>query len=494
MPAAHPRRLAMLALLPLALACPQSVTVEEPAPPPIAPGTRATRVVDASGEILGLEGLTLTIPAGALEEPTEISIVATDRSAPEPFHAFSPLFRFEPSGLEFAVPVTVTLPFDGEREIATVFWTERESDAFSARPTETEGYFATATIHHFSQGFVGTACNDCCGRATDALDVLLMVDNSGSMSEEQASLAAEIPRLVEALATGDVNGDGIQDFPVVSDLRIGVVTSDMGTGPAGACGSTFGDDGVLLDGSLTGDPGCAPSGSPWVDGEGTVVESFSAEVSCLALVGTAGCGFEQQLEASLKALTPMASSIRFMESSTGHGTGANAGFVRDGAVLAIVNLTDEDDCTAVDAGLYEMDHPAYDPNLNLRCFTHPEVIQPVSRYVDGYLALKNDPNQLVFATIAGVPADLEGQPHEAILSDPRMVERPNPDDSTQLIPSCEAAGRGRAFPPRRLVTTAQGLEARGAKSVITSICNSSFESAVSAILERVAAGVSGSCG
>ena len=59
----------------------------------------------------------------------------------------------------------------------------------------------------------------------DKVDLLFMIDNSGSMEEEQTSLATEIPRLVQTLASG-VARDG-STFPAVRDLRVGVVSSDM---------------------------------------------------------------------------------------------------------------------------------------------------------------------------------------------------------------------------------------------------------------------------
>lgn len=66
----------------------------------------------------------------------------------------------------------------------------------------------------------------------DAVDLLFMVDNSNSMGEEQASLIAEFATLVEALTSGElVRADGsAQAVSPVMSLRVGVVSSDMGTG------------------------------------------------------------------------------------------------------------------------------------------------------------------------------------------------------------------------------------------------------------------------
>src|SRR4051812_28839554 len=62
----------------------------------------------------------------------------------------------------------------------------------------------------------------------DKVDLLFMIDDSGSMKEEQKNIAVQLPHLVTILATGDLDGDGKQDFQPVSSLQLGVVTSDMG--------------------------------------------------------------------------------------------------------------------------------------------------------------------------------------------------------------------------------------------------------------------------
>src|SRR5690606_15931170 len=66
-----------------------------------------------------------------------------------------------------------------------------------------------------------------CVEAT-GVDLLLVVDNSNSMHEEQESLAAALPTLVTALVSPpDEDGDGEPDWLPVTDLQIGVITTDM---------------------------------------------------------------------------------------------------------------------------------------------------------------------------------------------------------------------------------------------------------------------------
>ena len=162
------------------------------------------------------------------------------------------------------------------------------------------------------------------------------------------------------------------------------------------------------------------------------------------------------------------------------------------AVLAVIELTDEDDCSASDLALFDTAAPEYTPNINLRCTEHPEALQALARFRDGLLALKADPTQVVFTTISGIPVDLQGATYADMLADPRMQLTPDPDNSTQLLPACETPN-GIAYPSRRLIGMAQELESAGAKTAVTSICDAEFDGAVAVILEQVAAGVSGSC-
>lgn len=502
------RLLLSLALL-TAVGCPISTTIDPSETVPLVlPGEVGQAVIGPEGGSIGVGSLTIQVPTGALATPTDIRMVVTDATVPAGFTGFSPIIRLEPEGLRFERPIQIEVPFRGDGEVATVFWTREGGSEFVARPTTTEGGLAFASNTHFSQVFVGTACEggDCCRRATGELDVLLMVDNSNSMSQEQSSLVAQIPRLVEALATGDVNGDGIQEFPAVESLRIGTVSSDMGVGGFSVftCNEpNFGDDGLLRTRGNTMIAGCAaiyPSYLSFSAATDTMPAAFAQDVTCVAALGSNGCGFEQQLDAMLKAVTPSTaigadgSPVTFANGTTGHADGANAGFLRSDAVLALINLTDEDDCSAIDPDVFNEGSARYPgSDLNLRCFQYPEAVQPVSRYVHGFASLKADPSAVVYATISGIPTDLEGESYDTILADPRMIERPDPEARSQLTPSCDVEGRGLAFPPRRLIETARGLEEEGVLTVATSICQENLTVAVSAILARVADSVSGAC-
>ena len=165
------------------------------------------------------------------------------------------------------------------------------------------------------------------------LDILFVVDNSGSMAQEQASLAANLPGLLDQVAAS---------AGAVPDLHIGVVSSSVGIGDFSCQGCNYGGDRGLLQVTPRID-GCSPPTGHFIEdapgGEvnysGTLADTFS----CIALLGTAGCGFEQHLESMKQALD-------------GSNPG-NAGFLRDDAMLAIVILADEDDCSAADPSVFD---------------------------------------------------------------------------------------------------------------------------------------------
>lgn len=303
-------------------------------------------------------------------------------------------------------------------------------------------------------------------RPTQNVDLLFVVDDSGSMRQEQAKLRAQFRTMVHELLTGD---------PPVRSLRVAVITSDMGVAGVGttpetmatripSCGlsaggfdaerARFGNDGVfrrttrsfvssgatVLD-CDTDDDGAddvLPVGSlpTHLTFEGPTmgapddaeVDEFVRRVSCSAHVGTGGCAFEQPLEAMLKALTPADESPGleggpfFAPSdaptrSFGHldDPATNGGWLREDSLLAVVYVSDEDDCSSTDPRVFDYGttDPSYaDPygphQVQTRCARfEDELVLPAERYVQGLLARRRDrPNSVVFAAITGVPADL----------------------------------------------------------------------------------------
>jgi hypothetical protein len=117
--------------------------------------------------------------------------------------------------------------------------------------------------------------------------------------------------------------------------------------------------------------------------------------SCLAKgVGVGGCGYEHQLQALRVALNPQQVGCDSQGKNCTDVNMANVGFVRTGAYLAIVLVTDEDDCSAepnnsLNDNLF-MNSPK-DPNTNaptetssMRCAARGHICNgyPIPDYAD----------------------------------------------------------------------------------------------------------------
>jgi hypothetical protein len=144
------------------------------------------------------------------------------------------------------------------------------------------------------------------------------------------------------------------------------VTSDLGAGPTTLAGGQCrpGGDGARLQGvGAAADPSCKPLGGGlrYVDydqitGKNNLPagQSLAQTLGCMAQVGDKGCGFEHHLEAVYRALHDPIPE--------------NAGFLRDGALLAVVLVTDGDDCSAPpDSDLFDPGRAEYGAFSSFRC-------------------------------------------------------------------------------------------------------------------------------
>ncbi|MCC6751782.1 MAG: hypothetical protein IT371_29285 [Deltaproteobacteria bacterium] len=170
------------------------------------------------------------------------------------------------------------------------------------------------------------------------IDLLVVADNSSSTDELRDTLAMHLPALLDAL------GKDAADLP---DLRLGVVTADLGAGPyrLGTCERVGGDGGKLRPPASR--QGCPKLEAPYVElvaGKSNVpgpepeLEKLAQAFRCQLALGNGGCEFEQPLEAARRALDP--------------ARRVNPGFLRPGALLAVLFVTDEDDCSAAKTELY----------------------------------------------------------------------------------------------------------------------------------------------
>ena len=352
--------------------------------------------------------------------------------------------------------------------------------------------------------------------STSSLDLLFVVDDSSSMQEEQAALANEFPRMLRKLTTGDHDEDGEPDHMPITDLHLGVISTNLGGSDAFTCVDD-GDNSRLLHSptSAAMDAGrsCAEDYPSFLTfEEGQDADALANDFACIALLGTDGCGFEQPLEAALKAVWPSANpDMEFLGHVPGNelpqGDRSNAGFVRSGGTapttLGIVIVTDEDDCSAFDTTMFlsiNAQPPYADSPINFVCVDYPQNLYPLERYLYGY---RNLPlaagSRVVFAAITGVPVDLVDQVplknvdfrdpasreahYQGILDDPRMevrVDTTAVDD--RLVPAC-VSDLGRADPARRLVQVARQF---GEAATVQSICGDNLSVPVDTVIRAVA--------
>jgi hypothetical protein len=298
------------------------------------------------------------------------------------------------------------------------------------------------------------------------VDILFLVDKSPTMADEQASLARNFPRFMEVLEA--VEGG-------LPDIHLGVITQDVGAGgyKVGMTCEGGGDGGRLQNTPRIA--GCRPPEGAFIsdiaapDGrERNYTGSLSDAFACIAQVGPNGCGFEQHLESLRRALDGSVPE--------------NAGFLRKDAYLAVVILSDEDDCSASDPGalfdptsrgLMDPLGPVSDwrcaefgwlcdgkppargaasynscvPNPRSPYLHHPDV------FADFLRGLKDDPDKILVATIMG-----PSSPVRVALST---------SGAPEVQPSC-VLGEQNAEPMPRLAHFADRLS--GGRNSFVSIC------------------------
>jgi len=334
-------------------------------------------------------------------------------------------------------------------------------------------------------------------QAFDALDLLFVIDNT-SGGPNPMEVAALLPTMVHALQSGDADNNGEAEFRGVQRLQVAVVTTDMGApGISGLpdcgddTGKPFGDDGLFF----TGQPGlfvdghvCATQSAPLalnLPASEDVRAQFDDALSCAVMVPAGGCGYRMPLEAALKATWDRDDANLTFLGGKGHGLSQQAGFVREGALLAIVVITNGDDCSSADVthltppeGLGP-DDPMAEVGRGSRCVRYADHLHPIWRYEEAYARLKQGVvSDVFFGVVGGLPidfaADLRDQRIDAarvltykhLLDDPRMQNVPDPDGPPgegRLMSVC-----GDATPSSRLVELSRRFEEF---STAASICD-----------------------
>ena len=359
-------------------------------------------------------------------------------------------------------------------------------------------------------------------------DLLVVIDNSISMAEEQQTLATGFFALINAL-TRPVS-KAAWPYPPLENMRLAVVTSDMGlqygenrqtstkAGVIDSCFDLRGDDGefmeirvnavriedgvisctegggqcpmgftcdqnrcVALSGNMVSCP--AMAGGTISDNPADLNGTFALQAACLIQQGTNGCGMEQQLEAGVRGLE------RHPE------------FLKPDHVLAMLVVSDEEDCSIEDAALFTTPEwqSGIGDHLNIACNIDDNgqyLISP-AEYRQRLADLKGDMYGLVFGAVVGVPPEdrCQGNGFEIreCLDHPKMkqtvgvYETGEGREYTHFDPACTRSENGvevtAARPGRRYVEVARHF---GSFGVVFSICNRDWHPALESLADAIA--------
>jgi hypothetical protein len=334
------------------------------------------------------------------------------------------------------------------------------------------------------------------------IDLLFLIDDSGSTQNKQDNFVGNFPVFINALE--QIPGG-------LPNVHIGVVTSDLGAAGAvtmnGCMGS--GDAARFQVNALGGGANCGIA-----TGEQFIIASESGTVTnlmpglalanvfaCMANRGARGCGYEHQLAAVNAALHPRPD-----------WNPMNEGFLRPDAYLAIIMLTDEDDCSAPDdatdfymsmapagwsdnarcaaAGHMCNDMPVPTPDLGAsfsvplgQCRPNPGgTLIPVEKIVADIKALKpGHEERIIAAAIAGWPAP--GQEGNARYT----LRRGGMNGATELVQVCTNAGGG--APALRVKAFVDSF----IHGTIQTVCQANFAGALQAIGDLVKGVVGDPC-
>ncbi|PKN28033.1 MAG: hypothetical protein CVU65_00290 [Deltaproteobacteria bacterium HGW-Deltaproteobacteria-22] len=378
------------------------------------------------------------------------------------------------------------------------------------------------------------------------VDLVFLIDTSLSMADEQVQLQRNFPAMIGALRK--ISGG-------LPNLHMGVITPDLGTSPYNipGCERPGGDGGRFLKGindscmnpinqkyvvdveprgctirkTNAGDAGttcdshdctqanCDVAAFTGLDGVATepadlvfatdpsgcprcrnyTNQTLEEVFQCMAAPGINGCGMEQPLEALKQALTGLPSE--------------NRGFMRNDAMLAIFILSDEDDCSAKQAELFNPQgdiNSTLGPLTSFRCtefgvkcdqpwqrvmpqgqltYTHcrpresndpKNMLHPISEYTNTLSQLKES-SMIIVGAIAG--------PYEDSL-----IVGTDDNDNPRLLPSCGSVspddGQG-AVPAVRLKSFVESFEHRPEDTLwmYTSLCAMDFTPALLGLADRV---------
>lgn len=377
------------------------------------------------------------------------------------------------------------------------------------------------------------------------VDILFVIDNSGSMAEEQNNLAANFGTMLSVLEAEDVR----------ANYRIGITTTDNGN-PNCPAGGAAGQlvlrncldhlaDFTFIEGEEHQDAcenNCqhadieilptitrrdsTPKARNWIestDGETNIGGGISATeaFACFGPQGLKGCGFEAHLESMWKAL---------YRTST-QDSPNEYGFLRENAILSIVFVTDEVDCSYNDAhgSIFSPSNKVFWTseddqapssavcwNAGVKCeggndtawgtcdpvnldedgnevddadAATDAVIRPLSRYISQVAQIESDKKDLnssqevLVAAISGVPTTFSEFGEIQYLKSGASATSTTFLEDFGVGPGCTSSV-AEAVPPVRLRDFAEAFQVGDAPSLF-SVCNEDYGPALQAIADKI---------
>lgn len=294
------------------------------------------------------------------------------------------------------------------------------------------------------------------------VDILFVIGTPNCMWEEQELLGRHFLDLLSAIRSKHFAAG---DLP---NLHLGIISSDLGAGAIdyGSC-KPGGDGGKLQSLPRMPEPCATPTqpyiahaagktniqgAAPDLDALGQILRAFQ----CTSQLGNGGCPFMHHLESARRALDP--------------DLKVNPGFLRPDARLAVVFVTNMDDCSAQDPAFFASAAQPLGPLGVFRCYRHGLTctcadgkpcpmtqvgprksckpagswLRPVDAYVSFFKGLKPAGRVSLYA-----------------LSGPPRVEVGHSQGRFFMQRACTGTSTGAADPPVRLRAAVEGMGPQG---------------------------------
>lgn len=321
----------------------------------------------------------------------------------------------------------------------------------------------------------GAGCGDGEGEPApvetfDGIDVLFVVNDSRAMVPLQERLGDHVAGFLDSLAAAE---------GALPSLHVGVVSTEVtdSTVPGALCPGRTGGELRPVD--------CLTDGAFARSADGNHAGTLADAAACMMQLGDLGCPFEQPLEAMRRALDG--------------SVPGNDGFLRDDALLAVIFVTDEDDCSAADPYLFSQTTTQYGQLSSYRCFAHgircdqPDSATPGPR--TGCVPATDGPLHPVDDYLAFLETRKGGRGRVVVgglvpPSSPVQVRREAETGLTLLEPLCPSIGPEiglQTWPSPRMHALADAIAAAtDGEPALGSLCSDDWSVPLAALAGRVA--------